>query len=271
MIGVIGRRGSQGLRQALSLVHSVAGERAIFSSDLADEAPAGARLEDMEKISALADAFLSLGGDGTLLEAARLARGRPVAGVNLGFLGFLAFYHLEELESLVKAILKGDYATEERACLEVERGGGKDVGLNDITLLGTRARMLSIEVHRNRDFVLRYRGDGLIISTPTGSTAYNLAAGGPILYPSLDAMVLVPICAHSLTVRPIVLPSDSELWVSAESRGEKMLLSADGRESFILEPSDAFTVRMSEQKARFVRTSWAPDFFSVLRKKLEWG
>jgi len=271
MIGVIGRKGSRGLEEALELVHSVAGDRALFSSDLADLVPPGARLEGPENLSSLASVFLSLGGDGTLLEAARYAKGRPVAGVNLGFLGFLAFYHLAELEQLTRALLEGDYVSEERSCLEVLKGDKSDVALNDITLLATMARMLTIEVWRDSDFLLRYRGDGLIVSTPTGSTAYNLAAGGPILYPSLEAMVLTPICAHSLTVRPIVLPSDTVLEIKAESRGERMLLSADGRESFLLEHSDSFRVRMSSQKARFVRTSWAPDFFSVLRKKLEWG
>jgi len=271
MIGVIGRRGSRGLEEALDVVHSVAGDRALFSSDLAGLVPRGARLEEPAMISSLASAFLSLGGDGTLLEAARYAMGKPIAGVNLGFLGFLAFYHLAELEQLTRALLDGDYTSEERACLEALKGEEKELALNDITLLATMARMLTIEVWRDGDFILRYRGDGLIVSTPTGSTAYNLAAGGPILYPSLEAMVLTPICAHSLTVRPIVLPADTVLEIRAESRGERMLLSADGRESFLLEPSDGFKVRMSGQKARFARTSWAPDFFSVLRKKLEWG
>ncbi|MGB9590317.1 MAG: NAD(+)/NADH kinase [candidate division WOR-3 bacterium] len=271
MIGVIGRLGSHGLEEALAGVHSVAGDRAIFSSNLAHCAPRGVRLMDPERMSADVSVFLSLGGDGTLLEAARYAMGKPVAGVNLGFLGFLAFYHLAELEHLTTALLGGNYTSEERACLEVVKGGERDIALNDITLVATMARMLTIEVWRDGNFVLRYRGDGLIISTPTGSTAYNLAAGGPILYPSLEAMVLTAICAHSLTVRPIVLPSDTVLEIKAESRGEKMLLSADGRESFLLESSDGFSVRMSEQKARFVRTPWAPDFFSVLRKKLEWG
>jgi len=271
MIGVIGRKGSHGLEEAVAGVHSVAGDQAIFSSDLAGVVPKGARLEDPEGMSSAASVFLSLGGDGTLLEAARYAMGKPLAGVNLGFLGFLAFYHLAEVEQLTRALLDGDYESEERACLEVVKGGRKELALNDITLVATMARMLTIEVWRDGDFILRYRGDGLIISTPTGSTAYNLAAGGPILYPSLEAMVLTPICAHSLTVRPIVLPSDTVLEIKAESRGEKMLLSADGRESFLLEPSDGFSVRMSGHKARFARTSWAPDFFSVLRKKLEWG
>ncbi len=271
MIGVIGRRGSPGLEEAIGGVHSVAGDRTLFSFDLSDIAPRSARLESPEKMSSVVSAFLSLGGDGTLLEAASYAKGKPLAGVNLGFLGFLAFYHLSEVKELTRALLDGDYTSEERACLEVVKGDRKEIALNDITLVATMARMLTIEVWGDGNFILKYRGDGLIISTPTGSTAYNLAAGGPILYPSLEVIALTPICAHSLTVRPIVLSGNTVLEVKAESRGEKMLLSADGRESFLLEPSDNFTIRMSDQKARFARTSWAPDFFSVLRKKLEWG
>ncbi len=271
VIAVVGRLRAPDLPRCLQKVHDIAKDRAVFSRDLKGLLPDGVKIVENQRLREEADVFLALGGDGTFLRTARWADGKPVAGVNLGHLGFLTVYSVEELEQLLQRLLGNDYTVEERMRLQVEHNSDFDRALNDVCLSATSARTLHIEVFVDGEPTMKYRGDGLIISTPTGSTAYNLAAGGPILYPSSGVMVITPICAHSLGIRPLVVPRETVLQVKVESRGEPMVLSADGRQSFLLEPKDEFVVKENPTVARFVRTDFAPDFFEVLSKKLEWG
>ena len=271
-IAVVARLRSPQLPEALERLFGVARGHLVFSEELRPFLPPDARVLLPEELAGEAEVFLSLGGDGTLLRAAYWARGKPVAGVNLGYLGFLAFYSLEELERLVDALLRGEYREEERLTLDLLCGGRPtDRALNDVVVMTASPRMMEIEVWAGGEPVTRYRGDGLIISTPTGSTAYNLAAGGPIVHPGAEAVVLTPICAHKLTLRPIVLSADEEIEVTVRARKGKILVSADGRDSHCTQDEVRLSVRRSATPVKFAMTPWAPKFFEVLKRKLNWG
>ncbi len=271
-IAVVARVRSPQLPEALGKIWDLAGRHLVFSQELAKLVPREARVLLPEELSEEADVFLSLGGDGTLLRAAYWAQGKPVAGVNLGYLGFLAIYSLEELEDLLRALLEGNFWEEERLTLDLLCDGRPtDRALNDVVVMTTSPRMMEITVKAGGEEVTRYRGDGLIISTPTGSTAYNLAAGGPIVHPNAEAIVLTPICAHKLTLRPIVLSASTEVEVLVEARKGRFLVSADGRDSFSAQGEAKVFVRRSETPVKFAMTPWAPKFFEVLKRKLSWG
>ncbi len=271
-IAIVARVRSPQLPEALERLSRVAGRALVFSQELEKLVPPGSRVLLPEELSDEADVFLSLGGDGTLLRAAYWARGKPVAGVNLGYLGFLAFYSLDELEELARALLEGNYREEPRLTLDLLcEGRATDRALNDVVVMTASPRMMEIEVKAGGEEVTRYRGDGLIISTPTGSTAYNLAAGGPIVHPGAEAVVLTPICAHKLTLRPIVLSAATEIEVLVRARKGKILISADGRDSHCTQEEVHIGVRRSATPVKFAMTPWAPKFFEVLKRKLSWG
>lgn len=221
------------------------------------------------------DLVVAVGGDGTILRAARKLRGEvPILGVNLGRLGFLAEVSAEELEEAFGEVLDGKVKVEERAGLSAyaEGEGEGFFAVNDVVLeRGASPRMMEVRVFVEGEPLGSYLADGVILSTPTGSTAYSLSAGGPIVHPRLDALVLTPICPHSLSVRPMVLPPDEEVVVRVRSdRGEDMALTVDGQVRCRLHPEDTVRVRMAEDKVKLVAF---PDrsFYGVLRKKLLWG
>lgn len=230
-----------------------------------------------------ADLLLALGGDGTMLRAARLAAepGLPILGVNTGGLGFLTGLELPDLKRLLPALLAGRFRQEERWMMEVtaSRGGtrlfGPEPALNDCVLrAGDQARAITVEAATDHQAIARYFGDGVIVSTPTGSTAYALAASGPIMDPRLDAFLLTPICPHMMTQRPLVLPSDREIRVKlvARRKGEQVrtLLSLDGQVNVPLRMGDEVALRRS---ARSLRLLLGPEnsYFEVLHRKLKWG
>lgn len=224
------------------------------------------------------DLVLVLGGDGTFLRAARLIAPAetPILSVDLGTLGFLAEVEVAELSEALDRVFAGEYRLESRVLLDVRhhRGGAtlaQQTALNEgVVLKGTSSRMLEFEVFAGESLVARYGADGMILSTPTGSTAYALSAGGPILAPDVPAWVLAPICPHTLTARPLVMASETIVRVVVKERAEGALLSADGFTVGRLRPDDEVTFRKSEHVVRIVKVM-GRDFFSALRKKLRWG
>ncbi len=223
------------------------------------------------------DLVVVLGGDGTLLSVTRGdLGGTPVLGINLGTLGFLTEHPAESLFPVLHEVLEGRAQIEERERLEVSvhTPGREPVvrcALNDAVINKTAlARMIVLSVHVNDDFVSRFRADGLIVATPTGSTAYNLSAGGPILYPTLGIMLITPICPHTLTNRPIGIALDSVVEIRLESLSEEVYLTLDGQEGFPLTPRDLVRIRRSPEPVRLVRDH-SSSFFQVLHHKLKWG
>jgi NAD+ kinase len=224
------------------------------------------------------DLVVVLGGDGTILSVARrYAGGPPILGVNMGFLGYLTEVPREDLYPALLEILGGRYALESRSLLEIrlERaaGGAADyLALNDAVIAKTApSRIIELDVVVDGKSVARYRADGLVISTPTGSTAYNLSAGGPILHPQLPVTVLTPICPHTLTLRPLVLPDTSVLEVRLETDSESVFLTVDGQEGAELAFGDRVRLRRHSRPVLLLRTAEPRSIFEGLRSKLHWG
>lgn len=228
-------------------------------------------------IPSKADIIIVFGGDGTLLSVTRLVgkRSVPILGVNLGGLGFITEINKDEICRDVSIILSGKCEFEERIMLQADvlRNGKKFKrynALNDVVInKSALARMIELDIRVNRQDVTTLRSDGLIISTPTGSTAYSLSAGGPILYPTLESFLVTPICPHTLTSRPIVLPDDFVLDIVV-SRGDDVYLTIDGQEGCALKVKDRVSVRKADFKTRFLHLH-DRDYFKVLRTKLKWG
>lgn len=230
-----------------------------------------------EELPRLADLLIVLGGDGTLLSMARAVGdlGVPIMGVNLGGLGFLTATTLDEMLPSLHAVLEGRMVVEERLMLvaRVIRNGAalfEHMALNDIVITkSAMSRIINLAVSVEGEYATAYRADGLIISTPTGSTAYSLSAGGPIVFPSVDAIVLTPICSHTLTNRPIVLPASHRIEVTVQS-DQEIMLTVDGQVGVGLRERDVVEVVKAAAHIRLVRFL-QKDFFSVLRTKLKWG
>jgi len=222
------------------------------------------------------DMVLSLGGDGTVLETASMAGAEaiPVLGINTGRLGFLAHVPLEEAESLLEGILSGGYTVEERNMLSVEFPGlgleAEGVALNEVTVHRRDvASMIRISVHRDGTFINRYWADGLIVSTATGSTAYSLSCGGPIVHPASDAIVLNPIAPHNLNDRPLVIPADGTLEIVAEGRDDHLMVTLDTRSHKVAVPA-RFLVRRAGRPFLLVQLPGG-DFIETVRRKLHLG
>jgi NAD+ kinase len=224
------------------------------------------------------DLAIVAGGDGTLLSVARAAgpRGVPLLGVNLGGLGFLTELHPDELYAGLEAVLRGEYTIEQRRALRVRFArAGQAVReyalLNDVVITKSAlARMIDIGVRVDGQEVATYTSDGLIVSTPTGSTAYNLSAGGPILDPRMSAFVIAPICPHTLTHRPIVVPGDVRIEIALRSSEGEVYLTLDGQIGSPFAPEDRLTIDDHPRPVRLVRVA-RRGFFEVLRRKLRWG
>lgn len=223
------------------------------------------------------DLVLVLGGDGTLLSVARsLEHDVPILGINLGRLGFLTEIGRGELYPRLATILRGDFAVEERSLFAVEllrrdRVDARYRAFNDAVInKSALARIIELRLEIAGALVARYRSDGLIVSTPSGSTAYNLSAGGPIVNPDLRVAVLTPICPHALALRPIVVPDTVSIEVTLETDKEEVFLTVDGQEGKKMQAGDTVKIRRAETMVRLVRAS-GRSFYDNLREKLKWG
>lgn len=237
----------------------------------------GARVCSKDEMAERADLIVVLGGDGTLLSIAGLVeREVPILGVNLGGLGFITEVAINELESLLEQTLKGHFSVEKRMTLRLQVYGKDGAGenfrvLNDgVITKGARSRIIDLETYVGKEYLCTYRADGLIIATPTGSTAYALAAGGPIVYPTLGAIVLAPICPHTLTNRPIVVSAESTIRVTLRSSGDTVFLSPDGRQGVVLNNGDVVEAQNYGVAVLLVKVP-KRSYFEVLRSKLKWG
>lgn len=225
------------------------------------------------------DLAVVIGGDGTMLNAGRLlaADGVPILGINLGRLGFMADVPPEELAPAVDEVLDNRYVLENRLLMDVQvkrhdHPARQLLAVNDVVVRNQAAiRMLEFETFRGEHFISSHRADGIIIATPTGSTAYALSGGGPIIHPGLDAFAMVPICPHALSDRPIVVAADEPITVRLGGQGEvQALCTADGQINKVLGPGDSVEVRAAAQRLRLLHPA-SYNYFSILRNKLQWG
>ena len=240
--------------------------------------PSVAESANSSDIAHDADLVVVLGGDGTLIAAARLVGDRqlPILGVNLGSLGFLTEITLDELYPSVERCLAGDFEVSERMMLlaSVERAGEVvelHRVLNDVVInKGALARIVDMETSVNGRYLTTFKADGLIVSTPTGSTGYSLSANGPIIHPELECISITPICPHTLTNRPLVMAGDAQISITLDSMDEAVFLTLDGQVGVKLICGDVVQIRKSGHATRLVQ-SRSKDYFEVLRTKLKWG
>lgn len=221
------------------------------------------------------DILIALGGDGTMLTAARIVgqHGTPILGVNLGKLGFLAEVSVDELHESIDDILKGNYVVEERMTLEA--ASSKDnrhyTALNEVVVdKGASSRAMDLETYVNNDYLVTYAADGIIITTPTGSTAYSLAAGGPIVAPQADVITVNPIAPHTLTARPVVLPAESVIRVVVNASSKQVHITTDGQAEGFYDSPVEFTIRKAPHTIKLVKRG-RRKFYDLLRTKLMWG
>lgn len=225
-----------------------------------------------------ADLVLALGGDGTLLRAVRLvgALEKPIMGVNLGGLGFLTEFSSQEAQAGITAFVRGVHCEERRMVLVCRLGdhsGERRVGyaFNDCALnMGPEGRVVEVKVHWERYFVNKFVGDGLVVATPTGSTAYSLAAGGPVVYPTMNAIVLTPLCPHALAARPIVLPTEGTVTLELTGKSQGAVLSLDGQERWRVCPGMRVFISQADFSVRLVVPK-GKSYFEILRDKLKWS
>ncbi|MGH9716722.1 MAG: NAD(+)/NADH kinase [Candidatus Acidiferrales bacterium] len=250
----------------------------LFDKETKSCVVSGPQAYSREELGTKIDLAIVLGGDGTLLSAARslASYNVPILPVNLGALGFLTSVTLDELYPLLNQVVNGESRTSARMMLDAEvrsngNTGKRKCALNDaVANKSALARMLDFDVYVNQNHVGRYRADGIIVATPTGSTAYSLAAGGPVVDPELDAFVVTPICPHMLTNRPIVIPSTARIDLDFAAAEEPVYVTLDGQTGFQLKANDRVTITKSEKRVTLVRP---PDksYFEILRSKLRWG
>jgi len=266
-VGIVHKVSSPGAGETARLVASFLGHKGV------------AVAEGEEDAARTADLLVVLGGDGTLIHAARLLSGRrvPILGVNMGSLGFLTEVPQSELYAALEQVLAGKALVSERVKLRVNlfRGASSepviDVQvLNDAVIgKGALAKMAELDVRCSGDWVATYKADGIIVATPTGSTAYSLAANGPIVFPTIQGLLITPICPHTLTQRPIVMPDETEVEILLVNESE-VYLTLDGQKGQRLERGDRVRVRAAPDRVLLVRNPRI-DFFGILRAKLRWG
>lgn len=277
-LGVVGHLGYGGLTDVLSALRRLAPALDLslsFEETLRDVAGPDAPPIEHGKL----DALLTLGGDGTLLRAARLDEGQsvPILGINLGRLGFLTCCPADMMEEALRRFAAGDCVVEKRMTLDarvrdtVGRVRARWRALNDVVLhKGGFARVVTMRVQANGETVARYSADGLVMATPTGSTAYNLSAGGPVVFPTLETILVTPVSAHTLALRPLVLAPSAEVTVQAEDGPEELLVTVDGQVGTTFAIGETLVVRKSDSPVPIVRFGEG-SFFTTMREKLHWG
>ncbi len=278
-IHIVCKRGHAGAAQiAGRIIKEFGKDKDIYLEEDAARMLLYEKSVEMEHVGDEADMIIILGGDGTLLSVSRHVKREnvPILGVNLGSLGFLTEISVEELPSMLEHIFKDDYGISKRIMLDViiKRQGEKIFDLtafNDAVITkDALARIIDIETYVDDEYLTTIKGDGLIVSTPTGSTGYSLAAGGPIIYPSLKNILLSPICPHTLTNRPIILPECVKIRASLLSGDERVLLTLDGQIGVPLEYGDEVIMKKSIHTVSLIK-SLQKGYFEILRTKLKWG
>lgn len=277
-VGVVGHRGYVGLPAVLNTLLDSAQALNLslaFEDELWEIAEEGERLQDAGSL----DALITLGGDGTLLRGARLVNGRqiPILGVNFGRLGFLTSCSAEDMEEAIARLARGEFVSEPRMTLESCAIDGDNsercrwLALNDVVMhKGGFARLVKFAVFVDGEPIGSYSADGLIISTPTGSTGYSLSAGGPIIVPTVESIVLTPVSPHTLAMRPLVLPAEAEVKVRADDGPEELLVTVDGQVGTTFTGGEVLIVRRAPNPVQIVRLPGVT-FFTRLRHKLGWG
>ncbi|MEP6620601.1 MAG: NAD(+)/NADH kinase [bacterium] len=276
-LGVVGHPGYDELPSVMATLHRLAPVLGISLSYEESLVHLSGRESQVLRVGEL-DAVVTLGGDGTLLRAARVVESQPVPilGINLGHLGFLTCCPIDSLEHALHRFAAGDYVVEPRMTLDtrVRKGDGKEQewrALNDVVLhKGGFARVVTMWVQANGETVAHYAADGIVIATPTGSTAYNLSAGGPVVFPTLETILVTPVSAHSLALRPLVLPPTAEITVRVEDGPDEVLVTVDGQVGATFATQDMLVVRRSAQAVPIVRFPES-SFFATMREKLHWG
>ena len=280
-VGIIAKVHTPGIREILEELYQWLTERQLqvfFDQNTGTLLDHPKEVHPKAKIPTLVDLIIVLGGDGTLLSVARLIGDKevPILGINLGSLGFLTEVTVAEMYVSLEQIQRNEFATMRRLLLKAkvfreEEPIAEYSCLNDAVITKSAlARIIELQACINGQYVMTYKADGLIIGTPTGSTAYNLAAGGPIIHPEMSALIMTPICPHTLTNRPIVIPDTSVITLTLKSENEDVFLTLDGQVGFSLRYQDTVQI----EKARYMISLIRPperSYFEILRTKLKWG
>lgn len=280
-IGVLGNAAKPELPPAIAGALAACrahGVQLLAGRELAGVVPSDVPVLEPEALVAAADVIVAFGGDGTMLRAARAIGGTdvPLLGVNLGSLGYLTDIPLPELERAFAQLVAGDFHLEDRSqvCCRVIRGGIEQErlsALNDLVInMGPLPRALEMELRLDGDSLGHFLGDGVVISTPTGSTAYNLSAGGPICQSAVPCLLIAPICPHALGMRPLVVPEPTVIEVILQRTGEGAVLTSDGQETCVLADGDHLVFGVAEARVRLVKFPQS-SFYRVMRHKLNWG
>lgn len=254
------------------------GIRALFDKETGSSVDQPATARTRQELAGEADLLLVLGGDGTLLAAARVAapRGIPLLPINMGSLGFLTSFTLQEMYPALEETLAGRSSVSERVLLRVDlhRAGqiidGQRVLNEAVINKGALARMIELELKIDDAFVCRYRADGLIVATPTGSTAYSLSAGGPIVHPTVESLIITPICPHTLSDRPLVVRDTSTVEVSLSGDAESVFLTLDGQKGIPMQSGDRVRIVRAPERLKLIQPP-RKSYFDILRSKLKWG
>src|SRR6266849_9710985 len=254
------------------------GIQTLIDEETAHCLPDGSKGQSRQRVADASQLLLVLGGDGTMLAAARLAapRGIPILPINMGSLGFLTSFTVDELHPALDDTLQGRFSLSERVMIsvELERAGrviDNQRVLNEMVVnKGALARMIELELTIDSDFVCRYRADGLIVATPTGSTAYSLSAGGPIVHPSVESWVITPICPHTLSDRPVVVRDSSSVEIHLSRDTESVFLTLDGQTGIPMQAADTVRMRRAAQRLKLIQPS-KKSYYEILRSKLKWG
>lgn len=251
----------------------------LISCQAVRPVPAGLKQVSEKEFASRIDALITLGGDGTLLQSIRLLQRKslPVLGINLGRLGFLTSATESQLDESLHALVAGTYATSHRTMIEASirpvtgKARRQHIALNDIVIgWGQSTRIVTLDVSINGEPVTSYRCDGIIVSTPTGSTGHSLSAGGPILHPEAHALILNVVCPHTLSARPLVIPDDAEIKIFVKLTGKELLLSVDGQDDGSLSQGDEIVIKKSSRHFQLAHLA-GYSYYSVLRQKLQWS
>jgi NAD+ kinase len=280
-IGIISRPRRSNLEVVVPpLLHWFAarGIRTLYDTETAGALHDSSRGLTREEVAEQSQLLLVLGGDGTLLAAARVAArlGIPILPINMGSLGFLTSFTIDEMYPALEQVLAGRFSCSERVMLDVELHRDAEVierqaVVNEAVInKGALARMIDLQLTIDSDFVCRYRADGLIVATPTGSTAYSLSAGGPIVHPAVESWIITPICPHTLSDRPVVVRDSSSIEVHLSGDTESVFLTLDGQTGIPMQAADVVRMRRAAERLRLIQPA-QKSYFEILRNKLKWG